>query len=175
MAQRKDGQMCCALGLTDDQQSMVFWLPWTIRGTSQSLINFVYLQQTHHLQQIIRCGCSAMKRLTSTDSLVIDKCFQHFHVIALFYMLYMTTVLGNPRGNENAFLLSFGIVLFRWHNLIATYLHQSRPKWGGERIFQVLQKSLQKFRKTVAAEQILFSVSGSKKVGNWNVSKHRGI
>ncbi|CAL8138364.1 unnamed protein product [Orchesella dallaii] len=55
-------------------------------------------------------------------------------------------VLGNPRGNENAFLLSFGIVLFRWHNLIATYLHQTRvnadgtSKWSGERIFQEARK-----------------------------------
>ncbi|OXA56851.1 Dual oxidase 2 [Folsomia candida] len=49
-------------------------------------------------------------------------------------------VLGNPRGNENAFLLSFGVVLFRWHNLIATYLHDSRPKWSGERIFQEARK-----------------------------------
>ncbi|ODN05836.1 Dual oxidase 1, partial [Orchesella cincta] len=55
-------------------------------------------------------------------------------------------VLGNPRGNENAFLLSFGVVLFRWHNHIATYLRQTRvnpdgtSKWSGERIFQEARK-----------------------------------
>ena len=49
-------------------------------------------------------------------------------------------VLGNPRGNENAFLLSFGVVLFRWHNQFAEYLHETRRTWSGERVFQEARK-----------------------------------
>ncbi|CAG7733979.1 unnamed protein product [Allacma fusca] len=49
-------------------------------------------------------------------------------------------VLGNPRGNENAFLLTFGIVLFRWHNHIAEYFSRTREHWSGERVFNEARK-----------------------------------
>ncbi|XP_071450360.1 dual oxidase 2-like [Hetaerina americana] len=48
--------------------------------------------------------------------------------------------LGNPRGNENAFLLSFGVLWFRWHNAIAAHLHQVMPAWDSERIFSEARK-----------------------------------
>lgn len=80
-----------------------------------------------------------MKLQMSTGFSVRLLCMHKFLVeVALLCSPFrINIVLGNPRGNENAFLLSFGVVLFRWHNLIATYLHDSRPKWSGERIFQV--------------------------------------
>lgn len=40
--------------------------------------------------------------------------------------------IGNPRGNENPFLLTFDILWFRWHNLIARYLAQHNTNWSGE-------------------------------------------
>ncbi|KAF2359172.1 hypothetical protein FHG87_010072 [Trinorchestia longiramus] len=48
--------------------------------------------------------------------------------------------LGNPRGNENPFLLTFGIVLFRWHNAIARRLHDLHPSWTHERLFNEARK-----------------------------------
>ncbi|XP_047739665.1 LOW QUALITY PROTEIN: dual oxidase 2 [Hyalella azteca] len=48
--------------------------------------------------------------------------------------------LGNPRGNENPFLLTFGIVLFRWHNAIASRLHDLKPSWSDERVFNEARK-----------------------------------
>ncbi|XP_046401150.1 dual oxidase 2-like [Ischnura elegans] len=48
--------------------------------------------------------------------------------------------LGNPRGNENAFLLSFGILWFRWHNAIAAQIHDSMPSWDSERVFSEARK-----------------------------------
>nr|CAD7458660.1 unnamed protein product [Timema tahoe] len=47
--------------------------------------------------------------------------------------------LGNPRGNENAFLLTFGVLWFRWHNHIARYL-KSHTDWSGEKIFNEARK-----------------------------------
>ncbi|KAK7065449.1 hypothetical protein SK128_006644 [Halocaridina rubra] len=48
--------------------------------------------------------------------------------------------LGNPRGNENPFLLTFGIFWFRWHNYIAEYLHEKHSNWSGEKIFNEARK-----------------------------------
>ncbi|XP_069693033.1 dual oxidase-like [Periplaneta americana] len=48
--------------------------------------------------------------------------------------------LGNPRGNENPFLLTFGILWFRWHNHIAHYLHKTRPKWNDEKVYNEARK-----------------------------------
>nr|CAD7401821.1 unnamed protein product [Timema poppensis] len=47
--------------------------------------------------------------------------------------------LGNPRGNENAFLLTFGVLWFRWHNHIARYL-KDHTDWSGEKIFNEARK-----------------------------------
>ncbi|XP_077997407.1 dual oxidase 1-like [Glandiceps talaboti] len=51
-----------------------------------------------------------------------------------FYML------GNPRGNENPFLLTFGVLLFRWHNVLADRFHEKHPDWDDERIFLTARK-----------------------------------
>ncbi|KAK4315140.1 hypothetical protein Pmani_013613 [Petrolisthes manimaculis] len=48
--------------------------------------------------------------------------------------------LGNPRGNENPFLLTFGIVWFRWHNKIANYIYSQHNDWSSERIFNEARK-----------------------------------
>ncbi|XP_076057532.1 dual oxidase 2-like [Oratosquilla oratoria] len=48
--------------------------------------------------------------------------------------------LGNPRGNENPFLLTFGVLWFRWHNTIARYLHRRFPEWSDERLFNEARK-----------------------------------
>lgn len=45
-------------------------------------------------------------------------------------------VLGNPRGNENPFLLTMGILWFREHNSWARRLKQSYPGWSDEQLYQ---------------------------------------
>eukprot|EP00118_Oscarella_pearsei_P028224 m.1711 g.1711 ORF g.1711 m.1711 type:complete len:1810 (+) comp7753_c0_seq1:180-5609(+) len=44
-------------------------------------------------------------------------------------------MLGNPRGNENPFVLTFGILWFREHNRHARRLTQMNPSWSDEKIF----------------------------------------
>ncbi|XP_071549834.1 dual oxidase 2-like isoform X2 [Panulirus ornatus] len=48
--------------------------------------------------------------------------------------------LGNPRGNENPFLLTFGIMWYRWHNHIASYLDRKHPDWSDEKVFNEARK-----------------------------------
>ncbi|KAL7071523.1 hypothetical protein ACQ4LE_009299 [Meloidogyne hapla] len=45
-------------------------------------------------------------------------------------------ILGDPRINENPGLLSFGLILFRWHNIQALRLQQEFPEWTDEELFQ---------------------------------------
>jgi dual oxidase len=53
---------------------------------------------------------------------------------------FIFTELGNPRGNENPFLLTFGILWFRWHNHIANYLHQTHPQWNDDKVYNEARK-----------------------------------
>ncbi|KAG7203421.1 hypothetical protein KM043_013488 [Ampulex compressa] len=48
--------------------------------------------------------------------------------------------LGNPRGNENPFLLTFGILWFRWHNHLARHIKRLNPDWPGEKIYNEARK-----------------------------------
>ncbi|PNF15893.1 Dual oxidase 2 [Cryptotermes secundus] len=48
--------------------------------------------------------------------------------------------LGNPRGNENPFLLTFGILWFRWHNHLASYLNNAHPQWNDEKVYNEARK-----------------------------------
>ncbi|KAK3606296.1 hypothetical protein CHS0354_037972 [Potamilus streckersoni] len=48
--------------------------------------------------------------------------------------------IGNPRGNENPFLLSFGILWFRWHNYIANDIATKHPDYTDEEVFNEARK-----------------------------------
>lgn len=50
--------------------------------------------------------------------------------------LCVITVLGDPRSNQNPALLSFGILLFKWHNVIAERVQLDNPDWPDEEVFQ---------------------------------------
>ncbi|EFN70161.1 Dual oxidase [Camponotus floridanus] len=48
--------------------------------------------------------------------------------------------LGNPRGNENPFLLTFGIIWFRWHNFVASHIKRHNPNWSSDKIYNEARK-----------------------------------
>lgn len=48
----------------------------------------------------------------------------------------MFSVLGDPRTNQNPALLSFGILFFRYHNVVAERIQREHPEWPDEEIFQ---------------------------------------
>ncbi|XP_046679008.1 dual oxidase isoform X1 [Homalodisca vitripennis] len=45
-------------------------------------------------------------------------------------------LLGDPRSNQNPALLSFGILFFRWHNVMAGRVQRDHPDWNDEEVFQ---------------------------------------
>uniref|UniRef100_A0A915BN44 NAD(P)H oxidase (H2O2-forming) n=1 Tax=Parascaris univalens TaxID=6257 RepID=A0A915BN44_PARUN len=45
-------------------------------------------------------------------------------------------MLGDPRVNENPGLLSFGLILYRWHNIQARRIQAENPTWTDEEVFQ---------------------------------------
>ncbi|XP_077298120.1 dual oxidase [Arctopsyche grandis] len=45
-------------------------------------------------------------------------------------------LLGDPRTNQNPAILSFGILFFRWHNVVASRIAEENPDWSDEDIFQ---------------------------------------
>lgn len=49
---------------------------------------------------------------------------------------YLFPVLGDPRTNQNPALLSFGILFFRWHNVVARRVQERHPDWPDEEVFQ---------------------------------------
>ncbi|XP_013772431.1 dual oxidase-like [Limulus polyphemus] len=44
-------------------------------------------------------------------------------------------LVGDPRSNQNPALLAFGILFFRWHNVLASRVHKEHPDWSDEEIF----------------------------------------
>ncbi|GFG29965.1 hypothetical protein Cfor_11750 [Coptotermes formosanus] len=45
-------------------------------------------------------------------------------------------LLGDPRTNQNPALLTFGILFFRWHNVVAARVQAQHPDWPDEEVFQ---------------------------------------
>lgn len=46
------------------------------------------------------------------------------------------SVLGDPRTNQNPAMVTFGILLLRWHNVVAARVHRQHPDWSDEQLFQ---------------------------------------
>lgn len=49
---------------------------------------------------------------------------------------FFCEVLGDPRTNQNPALLTFGILFFRWHNVVAARVQAQHPDWPDEEVFQ---------------------------------------
>ncbi|KAK6039552.1 heme peroxidase [Cooperia oncophora] len=49
-------------------------------------------------------------------------------------------LLGDPRVNENPGLLSIGIMLYRWHNVMAKRMQNEHPSWTDEELFQAARR-----------------------------------
>lgn len=51
-------------------------------------------------------------------------------------------VLGDARTNQNPALLSFAILLYRWHNVLAGRVQAAKPDWNDEDVFQRARRLL---------------------------------
>ncbi|XP_041853640.1 dual oxidase 1 isoform X2 [Melanotaenia boesemani] len=50
--------------------------------------------------------------------------------------------LGNAWANENMFTAAEGIIWFRYHNYVASRLHEEHPGWSDEELFQTARKTV---------------------------------
>ena len=55
-------------------------------------------------------------------------------------MTAKVSVLGDSRVNENPGVLSFGLILYRWHNNQADRIHREHPDWSDEDVFQATRR-----------------------------------
>ncbi|PAV57045.1 hypothetical protein WR25_26113 [Diploscapter pachys] len=51
-------------------------------------------------------------------------------------------ILGDSRVNENPGLLSFGLILYRWHNIQADRIQATHSDWTDEEVFQAARRFL---------------------------------
>lgn len=61
------------------------------------------------------------------------------NIISICFHFLLFEELGNSLGAENPFLLTFGILWFRWHNYWADKFHQETD-WSDEKIYQEARK-----------------------------------
>uniref|UniRef100_A0A0K0DSC4 NAD(P)H oxidase (H2O2-forming) n=1 Tax=Strongyloides stercoralis TaxID=6248 RepID=A0A0K0DSC4_STRER len=71
--------------------------------------------------------------------------------------------LGDPRINENPGLLTFGLILFRWHNFQALKIAQKHPDWTDEEIFQGARRMVIASLQNIILYEFLPEVLGIKK------------
>ncbi|TNN87094.1 Dual oxidase 2 [Liparis tanakae] len=50
--------------------------------------------------------------------------------------------LGNAWANENVFTAAEGIIWFRYHNYVASKLHEEHPEWSDEKLFHNARKTV---------------------------------
>uniref|UniRef100_A0A3Q3FHW2 NAD(P)H oxidase (H2O2-forming) n=1 Tax=Labrus bergylta TaxID=56723 RepID=A0A3Q3FHW2_9LABR len=77
------------------------------------------------------------------------------------YGLY---VLGNSWANENLFTAAEGIIWFRYHNYVATTLHEEHPEWSDEKLFQNARKTVVATFQNIALYEWLPGYLGDKKL-----------
>ncbi|KAF1386846.1 hypothetical protein PFLUV_G00099100 [Perca fluviatilis] len=72
--------------------------------------------------------------------------------------------LGNAWGNENIFTAAEGIIWFRYHNYVASKLHEEHPEWSDEELFQNARKTVVATFQNIALYEWLPGYLGDKKL-----------
>ncbi|XP_028263680.1 dual oxidase 2 isoform X2 [Parambassis ranga] len=72
--------------------------------------------------------------------------------------------LGNTWANENLFTAAEGIIWFRYHNYIASKLHEEHPEWSDEKLFQNARKTVVATFQNIALYEWLPAYLGDKKL-----------
>uniref|UniRef100_A0A3Q3QEA6 NAD(P)H oxidase (H2O2-forming) n=2 Tax=Monopterus albus TaxID=43700 RepID=A0A3Q3QEA6_MONAL len=70
--------------------------------------------------------------------------------------------LGNAWANENIFTAAEGIIWFRYHNYLASKLHQEHPEWSDEELFQNARKTIVATFQNIALYEWLPGYLGGK-------------
>ncbi|XP_029290224.1 LOW QUALITY PROTEIN: dual oxidase 1 [Cottoperca gobio] len=72
--------------------------------------------------------------------------------------------LGNAWANENTFTAAEGIIWFRYHNYVASKLHEEHPEWSDEKLFQNARKTVVATFQNIALYEWLPGYLGDKKL-----------
>ena len=80
--------------------------------------------------------------------------YESSNVIESLTYPFLCEVLGDPRTNQNPALLTFGILFFRWHNVVAARVQAQHPDWPDEEVFQRARRFV------VATLQVLHVCTG---------------
>ncbi|XP_068579660.1 dual oxidase 1 [Cebidichthys violaceus] len=72
--------------------------------------------------------------------------------------------LGNAWANENMFTAAEGIIWFRYHNYVASKLHEEHPEWSDEKLFQNARKIVVATFQNIALYDWLPGYLGDKKL-----------
>jgi len=80
--------------------------------------------------------------------------YEFSNVIESLTYPFLCEVLGDPRTNQNPALLTFGILFFRWHNVVAARVQAQHPDWPDEEVFQRARRFV------VATLQVLHMCTG---------------
>ncbi|XP_040894546.1 dual oxidase 1 [Toxotes jaculatrix] len=72
--------------------------------------------------------------------------------------------LGNAWANENMFTAAEGIIWFRYHNYVASKLHEEHPDWSDEKLFQNARKTVVATFQNIALYEWLPGYLGDKKL-----------
>uniref|UniRef100_A0A3Q3KNH6 NAD(P)H oxidase (H2O2-forming) n=1 Tax=Mastacembelus armatus TaxID=205130 RepID=A0A3Q3KNH6_9TELE len=72
--------------------------------------------------------------------------------------------LGNAWANENMFTAAEGIIWFRYHNYVASKLHEEHPEWSDEKLFQNARKTVVATLQNIALYEWLPGFLGDKKL-----------
>uniref|UniRef100_H2LKU2 NAD(P)H oxidase (H2O2-forming) n=1 Tax=Oryzias latipes TaxID=8090 RepID=H2LKU2_ORYLA len=70
--------------------------------------------------------------------------------------------LGNAWANENMFTAAEGIIWFRYHNYVASKLHEEHPEWSDEELFQNARKTTVATFQNIALYEWLPGYLGNK-------------
>ena len=74
----------------------------------------------------------------------------HWQLQLLNGRTFFSSVLGDPRTNQNPGVLAMAVIFYRWHNYQAMLVKKNRPDWVDEDIFQAAR------RRVIASIQVTF-------------------
>lgn len=99
-------------------------------------------QVAFRLATVTGCPSSTRHRLIISRCQLRKECFVSYNLKLFcahflnFVIFVSKIVLGDPRTNQNPVILAFGILMFRWHNVLARRVQSEHPDWSDEDIFQ---------------------------------------
>nr|XP_018912484.1 PREDICTED: dual oxidase isoform X2 [Bemisia tabaci] len=86
-------------------------------------------------------------------------------------------LLGDPRSNQNPALLTFSILFFRWHNVIAKKVQEAHPEWSDEEVFQRTRRIVVATLQNIIAYEYIPAFTGLElpEYEGYSIDVHPGI